>query len=45
MKKKVFGISKADVRWLLEYCQVFIVNKQNTAWAPLQPIVVIEVLE
>ncbi len=44
VKKEVFGISRADVQWLLEHCQVCIVNRQNTTRAPLQPIVVTEVL-
>ncbi len=44
VKKEVFGISRVDVQWLLEHCQVCIVNKQNTTQAPLQPIVVTEVL-
>ena len=44
VKKEVFGISRADVQWLLEHCQVCMVNRQNTTWAPLQSIVVTEVL-
>ncbi len=40
VKKGVFGISKADVQWLLEHCQVCIMNKQNTTRSFLQPIVV-----
>ncbi len=44
MKKEVFGISRVDVQWLLEHCQVCMVNRQNTTRAPLQPIVVSEVL-
>lgn len=30
VKKEVFGISRADVRWLLEHCQVCMVNRRNT---------------
>ena len=44
MKKEVFGISRADVQWLFEHCQICMVNKQNTTQAPLQPIVVKEVI-
>ncbi len=44
MKKEVFEISRADVQWLLEHCQVCLVNEQNTTHAPLQSIVVTEVL-
>lgn len=44
VKKEVLGISRADVRWLLEHCQVCMVNRRNTTRAPLQPIVVTEVL-
>ena len=44
VKKEIFGISRADVQWLLEHCQVCMVNRQNTTRALLQPIVVTEVL-
>ena len=44
VKREVFGISRADVQWLHEYCQVCIVNRQNTRRALLQPIVITEVL-
>ncbi len=30
VKKEVFGIFRADVPWLLEHCQVYMVNTQNT---------------
>ncbi len=43
-EKKVFGISRAEVQWLLENCQVCILNRQNTICTPLQPIVVREIL-
>lgn len=42
-EKKSFGISRVDIQWLLEHFQVSIVNKQNTTWTPLQPIVVTEI--
>ena len=41
VKKEVFGISRADVQWLLEHCQVCMVNRQNITRAPLQPIIVL----
>ncbi len=44
MKKEVFGISRADDQWLLEHCEVCMVNRYNTTRAPLQPIVVTEIL-
>ena len=44
VKKGVFGISKAGVKWLLEHCQVCMIDKQNITLAPLQPIVVTELL-
>ena len=44
VKKEVHGISRDDVQWLLEHCQVCLVNRQNSTRAPLQPIVVTEVL-
>ena len=44
VKKEVVGISRADVQWLLEHCQVCMMNWQNTTQALLQPIVVTEVL-
>ena len=44
VKKEVFGISRAEVQWLLEHCQVCLLNRQNTMRAPLQPIVVREIL-
>ncbi len=43
--KRVHGISRDDVQWLLEHCQVCLVNRQNSTRAPLQPIVVTEVLD
>ncbi len=44
MKKKVFERSRADVQWLLEHCEVCMVSGQNNSRAPLQLIVVTEVL-
>ena len=40
VKNEVFAISRADVQWFFEHCQVCMVNRQNTTRAPLQPIVV-----
>ncbi len=44
VKKEVFGISRAEVQWLLEHCQVYMLNRQNTTCTLLQPIVVREIL-
>ncbi len=45
VKKEVHRISRDDVQWLLEHCQVCLVNRQNPIRAPLQLIVVTEVLD
>lgn len=45
VKREVFGISRAEVQWLLEHCQVCMLNvQQNTTRALLQPIVVRDIL-
>lgn len=45
VKREVFGISRAEVRWLLEHCQVCMLNvQQNTTRAFLQPNVVRDIL-
>ena len=44
VKKKVFGNSRAEAQWLLEHCQVCMLNSQNTTRAPFQSIVVREML-
>ena len=44
VKKKVFGISRAEIQWLREYCQVCMLNRQNTTHALLQPIVIRKIL-
>lgn len=40
----MYGISRNDVQWLLEHCQVCILNCQNFTSASLQPILVKEVM-
>ena len=45
MKNEAYEISMNDVQWLLEYCQVCIVNYQNTTRALLQLIVAHDVHE
>ncbi len=44
VKKKVFGISRAEIQWLREHCQVCMLNRQNTTHALLQPIVIRKIL-
>ena len=44
VKKEVFGISRAEIQGLVEYCQVCLLKRQNTTSALLQPIVVGEIL-
>lgn len=44
VKKEVYGISKIDIQWLLEYYQVCILNRQNITKTLFQPIVVKEVI-
>ncbi len=45
VKNEAYGISRDDVQWLLEHCQVCMVNRQNITRAPLQPIVALNVHE
>ena len=44
VKKEVIGISKTEIRWLFEHCQVYMLNRQITTRAPLELIVVREIL-
>ncbi len=43
VKNEAYGISRDDVQWLLEYCQICIVNRQNITRSPLQPIMTLDV--
>ena len=44
VKKEVYGISRTDIQWLLEHCQVCMLNRQNVTRAPLQPMEVKEIM-
>lgn len=44
VKKEVFGISRAEILWLLKHCQVYMFNRQNTTRAFLQPILIRKIL-
>ena len=45
VKKRVYGITRNDCKWLLAHCQNCLVNQQSKTRAPLQPIVATEVME
>ena len=43
VKNEAYGTSRDDVQWLLEHCQVCMVNRQNITCATLQLIVALDV--
>jgi len=38
-KEQFYGITKAEVEWLLKHCQTYIQNQQNRSRALLEPII------
>ena len=45
VKNEAYGISMDNVQWLLEHCQVCMVNRQNITRISLQSIVALDVHE
>ncbi len=45
VKNEAYRISRDDVQWLLEHCQVNIINRQNITRASLQSIVALDAHE
>lgn len=45
VKRQVYGITKADVRWLKKRCLICNLNQPNNTRAPLEPIVTTRILE
>lgn len=43
--RTIYGISRADVKWLVNKCQICLFNRPNKTRGPLQPIVSTHILE
>ena len=39
------GISRDEVQWVINHCQICVVNASNKAKGPLQPIIVNDLFE